>query len=338
MRWATAASRSSRRRSSSACSRTPPARCYRPHLPPGGAIGRHHGGDEAPRRDARRHEGAGRATLLETDGKRYLFSVEAWDEQDKIAEGRHERFVVPDLEKFLARVMKKGASLMPIQINKARDRQGVPAVRRDGRAREDQGVRPGHRRRQPALPRRPSRRRPPRGAIIIAPPTFMTTFRDERPTRRRVPARARHRHLAHPPRRAGVRDASARSSPAETFSAVHACVDVYEKTGRSGPMAFVVRETVVTDDTNEIVATMRAHHGGAALGEIRARLLRRRQGGRRAAAAREGPDQADPAHPLRRRLRRLQPHPPGRRVRPARPAWAASSPTACSRWASWARR
>ena len=29
-----------------------------------------------------------RATPLETDGKRYLFSVEAWDEKDKIAEGR----------------------------------------------------------------------------------------------------------------------------------------------------------------------------------------------------------------------------------------------------------
>ena len=29
-----------------------------------------------------------RATLLETDGKRYLFSVEAWDEKDQIAEGR----------------------------------------------------------------------------------------------------------------------------------------------------------------------------------------------------------------------------------------------------------
>jgi hypothetical protein len=32
---------------------------------------------------------------------------------------------------------------------------------------------------------------------------------------------------------------------------------VYEKTGRSGAMALVVRETSVTDSTNEIVATMR---------------------------------------------------------------------------------
>ncbi len=49
-----------------------------------------------------------KATLLETDGKRFLFSVEAWDEKDKIAEGRHERFVIPNLEKFLERAMKKG--------------------------------------------------------------------------------------------------------------------------------------------------------------------------------------------------------------------------------------
>ncbi len=48
-----------------------------------------------------------RATLVETDGKRFLFAVEAWDEKDKIAEGRHERFVVPDMEKFLARAVKK---------------------------------------------------------------------------------------------------------------------------------------------------------------------------------------------------------------------------------------
>jgi fluoroacetyl-CoA thioesterase len=51
-----------------------------------------------------------KATLLETDGKRFLFAVEAWDEKDKIAEGRHERFLVPDMAKFLARAMKKGSA------------------------------------------------------------------------------------------------------------------------------------------------------------------------------------------------------------------------------------
>jgi predicted thioesterase len=49
-----------------------------------------------------------RATLLETDGRRFLFQVEAFDEVEKIAEGRHERYVVASLEKFLDRAMKKG--------------------------------------------------------------------------------------------------------------------------------------------------------------------------------------------------------------------------------------
>ena len=63
-----------------------------------------------PGRDARRDDRAGQATSLETDGKRFLFQVEAWDDKDKVAEGRHERALVPDLVKFLDRVMKKGAA------------------------------------------------------------------------------------------------------------------------------------------------------------------------------------------------------------------------------------
>ena len=48
------------------------------------------------------------ATLLETDGKRFLFAVEAWDDAEKVAEGRHERHLVADLAKFIARAMRKG--------------------------------------------------------------------------------------------------------------------------------------------------------------------------------------------------------------------------------------
>jgi predicted thioesterase len=48
-----------------------------------------------------------KATLLETDGRRYVFSVEVWDAKEKVAESRHERFLIPDLAKFLARAMKK---------------------------------------------------------------------------------------------------------------------------------------------------------------------------------------------------------------------------------------
>lgn len=49
-----------------------------------------------------------KATLVETDGKRCLFQVDVFDEVEKIGEGRHERFIVPNLEKFLARAMAKG--------------------------------------------------------------------------------------------------------------------------------------------------------------------------------------------------------------------------------------
>ena len=52
-----------------------------------------------------------RATLLESDGRRFLFAVEAWDDREKVAEGRHERFIIPSLETFLARALKKTSPL-----------------------------------------------------------------------------------------------------------------------------------------------------------------------------------------------------------------------------------
>ncbi len=79
-----------------------------PHLPPGaGTVGtmvdvRHLAATPVGMRVR------ARATLLESDGRRFLFSVEAWDDTEKIAEGRHERFVVSDIQKFLDRAMKKG--------------------------------------------------------------------------------------------------------------------------------------------------------------------------------------------------------------------------------------
>jgi fluoroacetyl-CoA thioesterase len=84
------------------------AAVLRPHLPPGaGTVGT---------MVEMKHLAAtpvgmtvrAKATLLEQEGRRYLFAVEAWDEKDRIAEGRHERFLVPNIEKFLARAMKKG--------------------------------------------------------------------------------------------------------------------------------------------------------------------------------------------------------------------------------------
>lgn len=42
------------------------------------------------------------------DGRRVRFGVEAWDEGQKIAEGRHERFIVGNLARFLERAMQQG--------------------------------------------------------------------------------------------------------------------------------------------------------------------------------------------------------------------------------------
>ena len=50
-----------------------------------------------------------RATVLEIAGRRVLFQVEAADDVEKIAEGRHERFAVADMARFLARAQAKGA-------------------------------------------------------------------------------------------------------------------------------------------------------------------------------------------------------------------------------------
>ncbi|PYN96493.1 MAG: thioesterase, partial [Candidatus Rokuibacteriota bacterium] len=41
---------------------------------------------------------------------RYLFAVEAWDDKDKIADGKHERVLVLDMGKFLERAMSKGGA------------------------------------------------------------------------------------------------------------------------------------------------------------------------------------------------------------------------------------
>jgi fluoroacetyl-CoA thioesterase len=47
-----------------------------------------------------------RAELLEVEGRRLEFHVEAWDEVEQIGEAMHERFVV-DVERFVARAKAK---------------------------------------------------------------------------------------------------------------------------------------------------------------------------------------------------------------------------------------
>ena len=91
---------------------------------------------------------------------------------------------------------------------------------------------------------------------IIAPPTFPITFRDEGADTgallrdlgvdisRLLHGEQEFEHFK------PIR-------PGQTYLCRTRVVDISEKTGRSGPMAFVVRETVVTDGDNDIVATVR---------------------------------------------------------------------------------
>ena len=44
--------------------------------------------------------------VLEVNGRRVTFAVQAWDEQEKIGEGRHQRAII-DVKRFLSRVEEK---------------------------------------------------------------------------------------------------------------------------------------------------------------------------------------------------------------------------------------
>lgn len=49
---------------------------------------------------------AAQATLIEVDGKRLIFTVDAFDGKDKIGEGQHERFII-NVDKFMTRANGK---------------------------------------------------------------------------------------------------------------------------------------------------------------------------------------------------------------------------------------
>jgi acyl dehydratase len=91
---------------------------------------------------------------------------------------------------------------------------------------------------------------------IIAPPTFATTFRDES-----ADTGAFLRELGTDISRVlhGEQEFEIVKplQPGERYLCRTKVLDIYEKTGKSGPMAFVVRETAITDRADEIVATMR---------------------------------------------------------------------------------
>ena len=48
-----------------------------------------------------------KSELIEVDGKRLVFKVEAFDAKDKVGEGLHERFIV-DMARFMERTNNKG--------------------------------------------------------------------------------------------------------------------------------------------------------------------------------------------------------------------------------------
>ena len=91
---------------------------------------------------------------------------------------------------------------------------------------------------------------------IIAPPTFAVTFRDERADTgallkdlgidisRILHGEQEFEHYK------PIR-------PGDTLLCRGRISDLYEKSGKSGPMAFVVRETTITDADNEVVARVR---------------------------------------------------------------------------------
>jgi fluoroacetyl-CoA thioesterase len=51
-----------------------------------------------------------KAQLVDVDGRRLRFSVEAWDEVERIAEGEHDRFVI-DNERFERGIAEKARRL-----------------------------------------------------------------------------------------------------------------------------------------------------------------------------------------------------------------------------------
>jgi acyl dehydratase len=92
---------------------------------------------------------------------------------------------------------------------------------------------------------------------VIAPPTFAVTFRDEN-----ADTGAFLRDLGTDISRIlhGEQEFEQYRPmrPGETFLCRSKVLDIYEKSGKSGAMAFVVRETSIADQTNEVVGKMRS--------------------------------------------------------------------------------
>jgi acyl dehydratase len=88
---------------------------------------------------------------------------------------------------------------------------------------------------------------------VIAPPTFPISFRDDAIDLLRDIGTDVSR-LLHGEQEFEI---FRPLRPGQTYLCRSKIVDQYEKTGKSGPMGFVVRETTITDQDNEVVARMR---------------------------------------------------------------------------------
>ena len=89
---------------------------------------------------------------------------------------------------------------------------------------------------------------------IITPPTFPISFRDETDVLLRDLGTDVSR-LLHGEQEFEI---FRQLRPGATYLCRSKVLDLHEKTGKSGPMGFVIRETAVTDADNEIVAKMRS--------------------------------------------------------------------------------
>jgi acyl dehydratase len=92
---------------------------------------------------------------------------------------------------------------------------------------------------------------------VIAPPTFATIFRDEGADTTTL-LRELGTDISRVLHGEQEFEIHRQLQPGQTYLCRAKVVDIYEKSGKSGPMAFVVRETAITDRDNELVATMRA--------------------------------------------------------------------------------
>lgn len=92
---------------------------------------------------------------------------------------------------------------------------------------------------------------------VIAPPTFATSFRDERGDATGALLADLGVDISRILHGEQEFEIHRQLRPGETYLCRTKVVDLYEKAGRSGAMAFVTRETAVTDRTGEIVMTIR---------------------------------------------------------------------------------